>query len=793
MKNHSTPRSPILKDTTATLNSWKSIAYTVNAFCLGLASVLIGPQSSLGQSSGESSVSVPRLIKYAGTIENAQGTVAVTFSLYADQVGGESLWQEIQNVELDRNGHYSVYLGASYSDGMPVNMFSSGAARWLGITVQGQQEQPRILLVSVPYAVKAGDADTLGGKPLSAFVLADSANNPTQTGTSSDAGNATTASTSPSSNSNTLTPIGKTRPAAATSNDYPLPVYDSANNLSPSSITSDSTGTNLFVPNAMSASTVSGTVGSFGDVSSTGYLKMTNNTAPTLAPEVHLSGYSQSWLAPGIDVFNSPSTDLVLAGMMDHTLTKITDLIYMARNKAGDGTVNDDSGFPTLGIFCTPPSSSIAVSICNSPLFPERDLLHVVAPQNFSGNYLRFDNQAGTPVVTFNGTGTNLGSDFQISVFAKNGSPNPVLQTNGGTTLTVGDNSYPAYNWGGTLSVVQATGGSVAFGNASGNGFFSADGGGVYLGSSSGKNMYFKPGDLVVATVTTDGNFGIGTSTPGAMLEVNGTALFDQGVTFQQPVTFPSFSVVGTGQATINGHLMLTNLPGASILGTDSSGNLINNSSATLSNNISGNAATATSAAIAVNLASGTTGAIPYQAGSAATAMLNPNPNATDEVVVSHGTGTAGQAPMLSNAPALSMENMTGVPPSMHGFSVAGQYAAYSGGNWFTLYTTSSATTQLWRLSATLMQDSSVTCSSYGTASIGFEWTDARGVMQTSSTVLTFAVTPAGGFPVSVGPSGPITLSPNSPIQVSVQYTPGSGCSGNGSTYTASAVAEQLL
>src|ERR1041385_3247005 len=36
-------------------------------------------------------------------------------------------------------------------------------------------EQPRVLLVSVPYALKAADAETLSGKPLSAFVLAPSA------------------------------------------------------------------------------------------------------------------------------------------------------------------------------------------------------------------------------------------------------------------------------------------------------------------------------------------------------------------------------------------------------------------------------------------------------------------------------------------------------------------------------------------------------------------------------------------------------------------------------------------
>src|SRR5262249_35155816 len=50
----------------------------------------------------------------------------------------------------------------------------SGEPRWLGVLAQipGEPEQPRVLLVSVPYALKAADADTIGGKPASAFVLA---------------------------------------------------------------------------------------------------------------------------------------------------------------------------------------------------------------------------------------------------------------------------------------------------------------------------------------------------------------------------------------------------------------------------------------------------------------------------------------------------------------------------------------------------------------------------------------------------------------------------------------------
>jgi len=47
----------------------------------------------------------------------------------------------------------------------------------------GEVEQARVLLVSVPYALKASDADTVGGMPASAFVLA-----PTGSGSNAGAG-----------------------------------------------------------------------------------------------------------------------------------------------------------------------------------------------------------------------------------------------------------------------------------------------------------------------------------------------------------------------------------------------------------------------------------------------------------------------------------------------------------------------------------------------------------------------------------------------------------------------------
>jgi hypothetical protein len=134
--------------------------------------------SPAGWSAAEANAMVPRLIKFSGTLSDAQGKpiatgpVGVTFALYAEQTGGASLWLETQNVRPDENGYYSVLLGSETATGVPMELFATGEARWLGIQVERQPEQPRVLLVSVPYALKAGDAQTLGGRPASDFALA---------------------------------------------------------------------------------------------------------------------------------------------------------------------------------------------------------------------------------------------------------------------------------------------------------------------------------------------------------------------------------------------------------------------------------------------------------------------------------------------------------------------------------------------------------------------------------------------------------------------------------------------
>jgi endosialidase-like protein len=124
-------------------------------------------------------VTVPRLVNFSGRAVDAQGkaitgTTGITFAIYSVQFEGAPLWLETQNIQTDSKGNYTAQLGATKSEGLPLELFSSGEARWLAIRINGGDEQPRVLLLSVPYALKAADAQTLGGLPASAFALAGS-------------------------------------------------------------------------------------------------------------------------------------------------------------------------------------------------------------------------------------------------------------------------------------------------------------------------------------------------------------------------------------------------------------------------------------------------------------------------------------------------------------------------------------------------------------------------------------------------------------------------------------------
>ncbi len=149
-----------------------------------------------------SALVVPRLVNFSGRATDSQnkpisGAAGVTFAIYKDQYDGAPLWIETQNVQADGKGNYSVQLGATKSEGLPLELFASGEARWLGVRINGGEEQPRVLLLSVPYALKAADAETVGGLPPSAFVLAAPSTSATDTSSSSSPASASGPGTSP--------------------------------------------------------------------------------------------------------------------------------------------------------------------------------------------------------------------------------------------------------------------------------------------------------------------------------------------------------------------------------------------------------------------------------------------------------------------------------------------------------------------------------------------------------------------------------------------------------------------
>jgi hypothetical protein len=154
--------------------------FTACILTVWLASdLVVVAQESPQSSAASATATVPRLVRITGSVHDANGkpltgNTGITFAFYKDQNDASSAWQEVQNVQLDSAGRYSVLLGATSETGLPQDIFSAGEARWLGVRPDGQPEQPRILFVSVAYALKAADADTLGGKPASAFVLAGS-------------------------------------------------------------------------------------------------------------------------------------------------------------------------------------------------------------------------------------------------------------------------------------------------------------------------------------------------------------------------------------------------------------------------------------------------------------------------------------------------------------------------------------------------------------------------------------------------------------------------------------------
>lgn len=240
-----------------------------------------GQQTATAPATVASSSGVPSLINYSGVLKDAEGktitgVTGVTFLLYKEEQGGAPLWLETQNVTPDNTGHYTVPLGAASANGLPADLFSSGEARWLAVQIANEPEQPRVVLVAVPYAMKAVDAETVGGLPPSAFVLAASK----VTGTTpANASSKVSTSFAPPPTTSTVTTSGGTVTT--------LPLWTTATNIQSSVVTQIGSGASAKI--GINTSTPAATLDVKGPEIVRGTL-----TLPTTGTSMKVSGTIQA-------------------------------------------------------------------------------------------------------------------------------------------------------------------------------------------------------------------------------------------------------------------------------------------------------------------------------------------------------------------------------------------------------------------------------------------------------------------------------------------------------------------
>ena len=134
----------------------------IAGFVLG-SGLVASPQAPTHTPAASAASAVPALVPFAGVVAEVRGNspgeaALVTFQIFKEESGGEALWTETQTVAVDASGHFTVQMGAASANGIPAEIFQTGEARWLEVQVAGEAPRARILLLSVPYALKAADA-----------------------------------------------------------------------------------------------------------------------------------------------------------------------------------------------------------------------------------------------------------------------------------------------------------------------------------------------------------------------------------------------------------------------------------------------------------------------------------------------------------------------------------------------------------------------------------------------------------------------------------------------------------
>jgi trimeric autotransporter adhesin len=444
------------------------------------------------QSTAGAEAVVPRLVNYSGKVVDAQGkslsgVAGVTFAIYKDQEGGVALWMETQNVQADAAGHYTVQLGGSSSEGLPMDLFNNAGARWLGVRINDGEEQSRVLLLSVPYALKAADAETIGGLPPSAFVRSDAA---------PAAGSGTSGTTSTKTNS--ATAKTQTPPAnpAVTGKGVAnfVPMWDTTSDIVDSLIFQKSSLVGISTSTPAATLDVNGK----GDIRDTLTL-FPKGTDPTLA--VHGTNFKVD--ATGKITFvsgqtfpggvgsgtvtsvglSAPSSDFTVSGSpitKSGTLGLNWSIAPTSAATANAIVKRDDSGsFSAAGISASTTGSQAIYAVGGS--------YGVYATGGGDGVYGTTTNAAGNGIWGYNPNHTGVYGDGGVGVWGHSGTGYGVYGASFGTTAT-SDGVHGEASSGsasGVAGVNNGTNGVGVYGVGSGYGVYgiSGSGGGSGVGA----------------------------------------------------------------------------------------------------------------------------------------------------------------------------------------------------------------------------------------------------------------------------------------------------------------------
>jgi len=371
---------------------------------------------------------VPQQVRYSGKLaERAGQTVDAVFRIYAVQQDGEPLWTEAQRFTVAEDGSYSVLLGSATTAGLPQAVFAAGQARWLGVSVERAPELDRVMLASVPYAMKSADAEALAGHAAADFVTQDELAQLRLTQV--EAQRAEASGITPNT-SGAVTGSG----TAGT-----VPLWTGALTQGNSIITQVGSNVGINEPAPGSTLTVDGTTSLFGSVFVGALSPATATTGwPSHPVQMRAQSFSSTANATSAQTFtliaepanNDTATPSATLNLQLQSGTGANSNILSI---AGNGAVTSNGG-----VTVTPPNTATASAAVNSPLFElnasawSSGTSNAVA-QNFAWQAVGAGNNTATPsanLALLYGSGTAAPASTGLSI-----SPKGILNWAAGQTF----------------------------------------------------------------------------------------------------------------------------------------------------------------------------------------------------------------------------------------------------------------------------------------------------------------------------------------------------------------------